>query len=85
MGVKRFKRLTHIIGQNGAFGLLRLILSFALRDEMKPRYLSCERAQLPLPEGRGFPIRTVCLSFSFKQKRQCFLLMSVQCRANFLS
>jgi len=62
----RLKRLTHIIGQNGAFGVLRLSLSFALRDKVEPRHLPRERVQLFLPEGRGFPIRAGCFSFTFK-------------------
>jgi len=69
LGAKWLKRLTHIISQNGAFGLLRLALSFALRDKMKPRYLPRERVQPFLPEGRGFSIVTKCFSFAFEQKR----------------
>lgn len=63
------KRLTHIIGQNGAFGLLRLSLNFALRNKMEPRHLPRERARFLLPEGRKFPTRTRYFSFAFEQKR----------------
>jgi hypothetical protein len=82
---RRLKRLTHIIGQNGTFGILRLGLGLTLRDQMEPSLLSSKGAWPFLPEGREFPIGAGDFSFTLEQKCQRLLLVSVQIRANFLS